>query len=364
MKIKLPRISVIIPVEPEGSCQEAIEALKKVFYPSKLFEVILVRGYSPSKQRNEAAKRARGKIIYFLDSDSQIHPNNFRKIVAGFHEQAINGIPLGVRGFSILPSFINQWIENKFFNGKKTKNPIAVVGGPAIWLKPESFWPSVGGIVFESFFADLNMCSRFRPVGRMRRTDEKELVLCNLAVKRSIFEKLGGLREDLYPNEENEFLNRQARKGYDCLYLPSLYVFKPRRKSFYAILKTFFNYGRGRMENMRIVGATINSPALPPLLLLFYLLSLFFIRVWWFLIPILVYFGLGFASALGFAIRMKKPYLAFFLPPFILLVHLSYAIGLLYGLVTDLKKKKRISAHKKVEIVFLKKFNGKWVDSV
>lgn len=186
MKSKLPSISVVIPVEPEGSCQNTIEALKEVSYPSKLFEVIIVRGYSPSRQRNEAVKKAKGEIVYFLDSDSQIHSQNFRKIIAGFNNKTISGIPLGSRGFSVLPDFVNQWIKNRFFSGKNTKNQIAVVGGPAIWIKPESFWASVGGIVFESFFADLNMCSRFRPVGGTRRTDERELVLCNLAVKKNL----------------------------------------------------------------------------------------------------------------------------------------------------------------------------------
>lgn len=117
------------------------------------------------------------------------------------------------------------------------------------------------------------------------------------------------------------------------------------------------------MENIRIAGYDLNSPALPPLLLLTYLFSLFFVRVWWFFIPLFFYLALGFASALGFTVR-KKLYLTFFLPPFILLVHSTYGIGLLYGLFTDLKKKRRVNSHKKISITFAKKFQGKWLNSV
>ncbi len=55
--------------------------------------------------------------------------------------------------------------------------------------------------------------ARYRAVGGRRRCGEKELILCNLLLSRKVFLSNGGFREDLYPNEENEFLNRLLAGG-------------------------------------------------------------------------------------------------------------------------------------------------------
>jgi hypothetical protein len=52
--------------------------------------------------------------------------------------------------------------------------------------------------------------------------------------------------------------------------------------------------------------------------------------------------------------------LAIFLPPLFLIAHLSYAVGLLYGLATDLEKKKRVVRKRKVKVEKIKNFNTRW----
>ena len=359
MKKRLPRFSVVIPVKPEGKIVAAIAALKKVDYPNNLLEIIIARGYSPSRQRNTAVKQAKGEIIYFLDSDSEINSKAFKRVAAAFSGKKI-GSRAPVHDFSILPRFFCVWIDQKFFSGTKQTAreipKIAAVGGPNIWTRKESFWSSAAGIVFESFFAYYTMVSRFRPTGDFRLCHERELVLCNLAIKRRIFNRIGGLKEELYPNEENELLNRLVKFGYKLIYHPGIYVVRPRRESFWAIEKMFLNYGRGRMEHIRISSINQSWLYLLPLLLLFYLICLILYHNWRLgFFPLAIYLLAGFGSALGFAARRKKIYLAVFLPFFFLICHLSYSLGLVIGLFTDLKKRKKIRGNQ-VELRWVKSF--------
>lgn len=367
MKKNFSKISVIIPVKPSGEIKETLEAISQVDYPQNLIEILVSYGFSPSKQRNEAAKKSQGEILYFLDNDSKIDKNALKRIAEVF-----SGIfkPVDLpyrRGFSFLPPFISDFIIKQFFSGKIYQGEIAAVGGPNLWLNRESFWQSISGIVLESFFSHGQMAARYRPIGQVHRATEKELILCNLAVKRKIFEKIGGFNEYLYPNEENELLHRIEKAGYQSIYHPGMIVYRPHREDIFSLLSSFFNYGRGRMEQIKIEGILINFLFLIPLFLLFYLIVIFLILFFAprkpliIFFPLFFYFFLGFCSALGFSLRKKKPHLSFFLPPLFLLVHLSYAFGMIYGFFSNLKKKK-INLQK-IKVVKIKSFNDKWQKS-
>lgn len=349
---KLPKISIIIPVIPKGDIGQALKAIKKVDYPQKLIEIIIARGFSPSRQRNEAAKKAKGEILYFLDDDSEIHEQTLKRAVAAFKGEVLGG-PYRIRGFSILPAFACRFIERTFFKSAPKNGEIVAVGGPNVWEGKETFWAAICGIIQESFFGSLKMCARFRPIGKFRRANERELVLCNMAIKRTAFLEFGGFREELYPNEECELMNRMIKQGYDVIYHPGIFVFRPRREKLKQIIKTFLTYGSGRMEQVRLEGFQWCYPLFLPLILLFYIVFLIFYHPWWALLPLLFYFGLGFSSAIGFAVRRKKIYLVGFLPIFFLVAHLAYAIGSLRGIFTNLEEKKRRA---KAKALFLEKF--------
>jgi len=368
LKKKLPKISVIIPVRPGEKTIKAIESLRRVAYPANLIEIFICFGFNPSKQRNEGVKKARGEILYFLDNDSEPERQAFRRTVNAFFGRMTPVKLAYVRGFSLLPGWFSNLIVETLFSRAIYRGEIGVIGGPNIWVKEESFWSSMAGIIFESFFASLKMSSRWRPIGDCRRVDEKELILCNLAVRRDVFKEVGGFNETLYPNEENELLYRIDKLGYQLVYHPGVLVFRPRRESFKKILKTFFHYGRGRMENVKVAGFLPSLPLFLPLVLLGYLVGLVFYCVatsfafhpWFAFIPLILYLGMGFGSALGFAARRRKAYLAIFLPPLFLIAHLSYAFGLIHGLVTDLEKRKQRGIKEKIKVVKLKGFGKNW----
>lgn len=360
MKAKQPKISVIMPVKPGGEFAVALKSLKRLDYPPQLIEVFLSFGFSPSRQRNEAVKMAKGEILYFIDNDVEIEKKTLKRVIKVFNgKKPLVEIPQA-RGFSLLPAWVSKLIVEKFFSGTIYRGEVGAVGGPNVWWRKEPFWAALTGIVLESFFAHFLMAARYRPIGQIRRASEKELILCNLAIKRDIFKKSGGFLETLYPNEENELLNRLERLGYQLIYHPGALVSRPRRESLGEILRAFFHYGRGRMEQIRVEGLSPNLIFFIPLIFSLYLLGLVFFHPGWFFTPLVVYLLAAFASALGFAVRRKKAYLSFVLPLAFLVAHLVYAVGILGGLFSDFKKRKREKVKTKVKILKIKGFGTPW----
>ncbi len=366
--MKLFKFSIVIPVKPGRVIGAALKALKKVNYPTNLIEVIVAYGFNPSRQRNKAANFSGGEIIYFLDDNSEIDKNAFRKVNDVFTGKEIKIRNSGFRGFSFFPESVSNVIQKIFFSSKIYKGEIGAVGGPNVWTRKENFWETVSGATQESFFLQTRMAARHRPIGLFHRASEKELVLCNLAVRSGVFKKVGGFNEDLYPNEENELLNRFESAGYQLAYHPQVKVERPRRQSLNGLLDMFYNYGRGRMEQIRLEGLVPNLPLTSPLLLIVYLLLLvvvlslnknYLVNII-FLCPIIIYLLMSLGSAGGSALRKNKMYLVVFLPIMFLISHLTYALGLIGGLFTNLKKKKIRGKHTEIKLVKLKEFGKAW----
>jgi len=291
-------ITVIIPRRPTESAAAALQALRQVDYPQDLLEVIEIEGTNPPQQRNEAALKARGEILYFLNRDSLVSPDLFSQAVQYYDSEVVAG-----------------------------------VGGPNLTNLSDSILQKAFGCALASRFAHARMSSRYRPEGKARTASEKELILCNLSVRKSIFLEEGGFNESLYPNEENEFINRLTRKGYRFIYDPDLVVYRSRRRHLKDFIVQLFRYGRGRGQQTLIEGLSLSTFSfLLPLLFLIYLPLVFLMKTPWFLIPLGVYILGALASALSFARAEGRPIFLVLLPFLYILMHLSYGAGILWGL--------------------------------
>ena len=211
-----PRITVIIAAREGQTPRRALDGLSGCRLPRNCFEVLLASGCQPSRQRNLAAKEAKGEILYFLDDDSMVCPSTLDRLLKTF-----------------------------------AKRDAAAVGGPSLCPKDAPPLQRIFAALMGSWLVFGPSCARYRQAGRERATTEKELILCNLAVRRSEFERLGGLDESLYPNEENAFLDRLARKGGALWHDPDLAVYRYPRGTIASFLLMFFRYGRGRGEQTR-----------------------------------------------------------------------------------------------------------------
>jgi len=273
-------------------------------------EIVLVEGRNPSYQRNEGVKRTSGDIIYFIDDDS------------------------------IIPEGILKKAGDVFASDDK----IAAAGGPELTPSTDTVLQKVFGCVFASPWASGKSSARYSQKGLRRDSDEKELILCNMLVRRNVFEELGGFNEKIYPNEENEFLDRVKAAGYRMIYSPDIFIYRSKRKDIKLFMKQCFTYGRGRAEQSTVsfgLGDIINFV---PAFFVLYLISVVLFGPSDG-IPIIIYFiGTGYFSLkiwreLKSNVSFFTAFLSFFL------LHVCYGAGSIYGIFTGLNLKEKQADH-------------------
>lgn len=319
-------ISVIIPAESDSLDPKTLKRLCEAEYPKGKIEIILAVGKQPSAQRNEAAKTAKGDILYFFNRDGQAEPDIFRKAV----------------------DIINSGAD------------IAGAGGPDLTPLDNSYMQHLFGYAMGSYLAHWRMRARYSQVGAQRISDEKELLLSNMAIRKDVFSKSGRFNEKLYPNEENELINRISKAGYKFIYSPELKIYRGRKKTLAAFIKQFYRYGQGRMTQIFTEGAFKNLQFFTPFLLLVYFLTLPFIND--FRIKFILSFLYVFSSlidALYISIKRRKN-LVFILPALYFIMHMSYAVGMLFAIFKNAASSNFGAAKKTdVKIICLKQFDSR-----
>lgn len=290
----MPLFSIIIPVKPGGRVA-ALEALRSLTYAPQGFEILVAEGTTPSRQRNLAARQARGDLLYFLDDDSRPVPEALQRCAASFEDTRV-----------------------------------AVVGGPSLTPSSDSLLQRLFGAALTSPFGAGSVRNRYRARGSRRRTTERELILCNLAFRREPFLAAGGFDERLYPNEENELLDRIASQGYLMLHDPAMAVERSQRPTLRAFMRQMYGYGRGRARQTLLAG--VRSPvSFVPLAFVLYLLALPLLPAGGLrLLPLMAYGGLAGISALAALLSSRRPENALLVPLFPLM-HCCNGLGMLAG---------------------------------
>lgn len=314
------RFSVVIPVKPGGAVA-ALSRLRALDPCGVPFEVLVAEGRKPSRQRNRAVSMASGDVIYFLDDDSQVIPGALCHLADLFADPEV-----------------------------------VAVGGPSLTPASDSWLQRLFGAALTSLFGAGGMRNRYRTVGVIRRTTERELIMCNLAIRREPYLAAGGLDERLYPNEENELMDRLTADGHAMLYSPELPVYRSQRPTLRAFARQMFAYGRGRAQQSVLAGSC--PPAsLVPLFFLLYLLALPPLLVLTAgsalpLLPLVFYLLL---DLLFVALAMIEGGSVMLILLMLLfpLMHCSNGLGLLYGFV--LKRQNPLS-ESDVQVTKLKGF--------
>ncbi len=297
MNQPLPSVSVIVPTRPDQADIPAVAACRGLDYPTDRLEVIVARGRQPACQRNLALRQARGDFVYFLDDDSLVLPGNLRKALVHFSDPNV-----------------------------------AVVGGPNLCPADAPRLERIFSVVLSSWLAFGPSRARYEAIGKVRPSNEKELILCNLLGRRETLLALGGFDESLYPNEENALMDAIAARGEKLLYDPQIAVYRRPRPSARSFLRMLFHYGRGRAEQFRrhpSAGSILNF--VPPLFLVFLLVLPWLGIVGWLLLAI--YAGAVLLQT-AFSIRRRGWVLAVAAAPWVVLTHLLYGAGFWRGSFT------------------------------
>jgi succinoglycan biosynthesis protein ExoA len=317
-----PAVSIIIPVKPGGAVS-AIAGVRGADYPADRLEVMVAEGRQPSRQRNRAAAVATGSIIYFLDDDSKVAPAFLHRVVRLYGDPAV-----------------------------------AAVGGPSLTPETDSSLQHAFNLAFASVIGGGGMRNRYRQKGGARDTCDRELILCNLSFRREPFLACGGFDERLYPNEENELLERLKREGWRLIHDPGLAVRRSQRPTVKAFCRQLFGYGRGRGEQTVLSGVVKPITLLPSIFLLYLLLLPLAHKAVYYL-PLLCYLLLTGCFAVLEGIRSGRPRSALLLPVVFPLFHICYGAGLIRGLLSP-RWKQATPAAGEVNIRLVKEFGKGW----
>jgi len=209
-------VTVIIPVAPGCSPAAAIRAIEREPGVAGKIELISIAGRNPTLQRNLAAARARGEWLYFLDHDSIVRPGTLRSLLKA---------------------------------AERFKADAA--GGPNEGSPSKRLIDRAAEFVLKSPAGSPFIYRRYLPTdGEPRKATELSLILCNLLFRRDTFLRLKGFDPRLYPNEENELLNRLADEGGLAISVPGAAVEKSRNYTLGGYIRENFRYGRGRMQQV------------------------------------------------------------------------------------------------------------------
>jgi len=294
-------------VQPEVSVVSDVpsEELKKLC--EKYGANYMVFKATPSKKRNYAVEKTDCDLLVFCDDDVVVPKNWLRDILHHFRD-----------------------------------GRVAVVGGPNINPPDSTLRERCSGYIFESFFGGAGMAVRYRTMSQPfeSRTGE-EFILCNMAVRRSVFDEVGGFPENLYPCEENYLCYTIKEKGYKLVYEPRAFVWHKRRPLFIPHAKQVFNYGLARAKMMRMLGKYRPLYFLPSVfvvgLIAGAVMSIFIpiVRVIY-LVALTIYTLMALASSVHMSIKHKDPKAFFLLFPGFFVHHAAYGLGFIKGLFAEL----------------------------
>ncbi|MBI4386897.1 MAG: glycosyltransferase family 2 protein [Elusimicrobia bacterium] len=249
--------------------------------------------------RNRVVKETCGRIICFLDDDTEIPE--------GFAERL-------VRKFERYPR-------------------VLAMGGPNIGPADAAPFERAVDFLLRSPWGAGPTRIRHRPGETEQTLPGWCFTLSNLAVRREVFERHGlFFSEDCASAEENLLLFRIEGVGGALLYASDLYVFHRRRGRLGAFCLQAFTSGRGRGQITRSAPGTFQYFVLIPVAWSFYLAGLFWLwRTPHILVPLLVYTVCGGVECVRLAYARKDPRAALWVPLLGFSGHVAYAAGVAAG---------------------------------
>ena len=316
-----PKISVIITARSTGR----VSAIRSVQAHDGLseqdVEILVATGDNPSRQRNLAASAARGDYLYFLDDDSEPVPGSLKELVLTFQEY----------------------------------EHIIGVGGPATIRDDASFFERATWLAMSSYFGQARMSQRFRKSGDIRNGTEEMLIACNFAVRRQAWLSTNQyFDERLYPNEENELINRMRQQGASFLFHPDIVVKRDFSRDCSELVRKFYRYGQSRILHYKLQPRFIRPQPLLPAIWFAYLCSLIACSrahvilgavsqeyMW---LPFAIYFicALGSAVLVTTQVSVRRLQMGVTVFGIYWIMHMAYGLGAVVGLFSHVSPRRAV----------------------
>ncbi len=346
MKVSLCTITL----NEEGVLNGLLRDFRDQSYPHDRIEIIMVDNGSTDRSleiMQEFCETDNGFYNVRLYSNPSVHKNQAAAWNVAL-EHATGDIIIRVDAHSKIP---RHFVARNVFNIKEGED---IVGGgrPNICQNPNK-WTLTLLAAEESLFG-----SSVADYRRAAASKEYHDSLFHAAYKREVFEKVGGFNEELGRTEDNELHYRMRQAGYKFCCCPEIVSYQHTRNTLDRMIKQ--KYGNGYW-----IGLT--SGVCPKCLSYFHFIPFVFLIalvlsliVWiigqpvFFAVIIAMYSMFNFVNTVGAFVLKKSLNPMFLLLPFIFpLLHISYGVGTLVGLVKMPFWKKKLdgSAERRIEEV-------------
>ncbi len=214
--ITTPKVSIIIP-SWTGEVSRPMRSIEQQTFRD--YEVEVVQRISPvAHARNLGVQRARAEILFFIDDD----------------------ITLG-----------HEHVLQQMVDLLESDAQIAIVGVPLqVPVEASRFQHAVARQVPR--FVDPVVSDNLVSNPPLDRYGEFTAIkgAC-WAIRRTVFDEVGGLDEDLQGSEDNEFFYRVGCRGYNLVLAANCWVYHEPPASLKVLLRKSFWYGMGHVLEAR-----------------------------------------------------------------------------------------------------------------
>lgn len=320
-----PSVSIIMPVRNEAAyIPISLGSVANQSYPLDRIQVLVADGMSDDNTRQviRDVAEANALDVRILDNPKKIAPAGLNVAL----DEAKGDIIIRVDGHCELDrDYISNCVE--LLGSNKADG----VGGPI---------ETIGDGLSAEAIA-IAMSSKFGVGGSAFRTiDDKELYTDTVAFpgyKRETIEKAGRFAEELVRNQDDEYNFRIREQGGRILLSPSIRSRYFSRSSFRSLWRQYFQYGYWKVRVLQLHPRQMSPRQFVPFvfvmtLILLSSMSLFFGIARWALLSVIALYALmnlfaSVAAAKGNILRIPLVGFSF------LILHLSYGLGSLFGLV-------------------------------
>lgn len=200
-----------------GNVSNLLNELAKQSYPE--FEVLVVQGFSPcSRAHNKGVSDATGEILVFFDDDIQIGSDT---VIENLVKAIATTKNIGIVGASRLIPNTSNWFQKR--------------------------------CTMELFREDSPIVTEL--------TKSDMVTHAGMSIKKSLYNEIGGEKEELLRNDDVYLRYMVREKGYITAIVPNTWVFHPPPRNIIAFIRGHFNNGIANAHDYKYFPEYIyNSP--------------------------------------------------------------------------------------------------------
>ena len=324
----LPLISVIIvALNEENYLQMLLDDLIRQTYPRQKREFILVDSISKDNTRNlmeNFARKHEKENIKILTNPGVIQATGWNLGITAAKGEVIMRLDAHCR----LPIDYFESCIKFLLKGEQ------IVGGPVISLSSVNRpWVKLINLIEKSRFGASP--ASFRNFGSPKYVDS----LAFAAYNKKVFSKVGLFNEQLKRSEDNEIHYRMRKAGFRFYFNPKIYSFRISRSKLNGLLKQYFGNAFWIGSTFWIAPGVLSYRyIIPSLFLLNIIIALILLlnKSYYYLLLLSISYllvALFFSLKNLSALKAREKPLVLMMPILFLILHLTYGMGMLLGLV-------------------------------